>query len=177
MLFASTHSPFTRTHSNHKLQPNSRNTASKHITAASAAQRHLTKSNICLYQLASALAVCPGGGMPAYGVSCPPPHCSHPAARQRRCHGGTMKRSAELDSVQIIILKGLMALILESVFAARLSLQTGFAVRLLWQSSRVCGLCVFRLSGHHGCAMLSERRDVRNKLLRWRCNMWWVQNM
>ncbi len=100
MLFASTHSPFTRTHSNHKLQPNSRNTASKHITAASAAQRHLTKSNICLYQLASALAVCPGGGMPAYGVSCPPPHRSHPAARQRRCHGGTMKRSAELDSVQ-----------------------------------------------------------------------------
>lgn len=62
--------------------------------------RHLTKSNICLYQLSSALAVCPGGGTPAYGVSCPPSHCSHPAARQRRCHGGTMKRSAELDSVQ-----------------------------------------------------------------------------
>lgn len=73
-----------------------------------------------------------------------------------------MKRFAELDSMQKYYFERFDGLHFgECICHPSLSpnrLCSSFALAV------VSGLWfIFRLSGHHGCAMLSERRDVRNR--------------
>ncbi len=62
--------------------------------------RHLTKSNICLFPISLSSRRVPWRRNASIWGFMPTSHRSRPAAPQRRCHGGTMKRSAELDSMQ-----------------------------------------------------------------------------
>lgn len=162
--FASTHSPFTRTHSNHKLQPNTRNTHVILQRAHSTAQPDTSLNQTSVFTNYPQLSLCPDGGTPTMAL----PTVTSTLREDVMLEQWRALRNK--TACKITILKGLMALILVSVFAIHLSLQTGFAVHLLWQSSQVCGL----YSGSRGitavpCFQSGVMSETRT-LLRGRCN-------
>lgn len=171
MLFASTHSPFTRTHSNHKLQPNSRNTASKHITAASAAQPtpHWIK-HLSLPITFNSHRVPWRRNASIWGFMATVTPLSSSRSTEKMSWWNNEEVYGTRQSAKLLFWKAWWPWF-RRAYSLPVSLSKQALQFVCFGSHLGFVVCVFRLSGHHGCAMLSDRRDVRNKLLRWRCNL------